>query len=209
MKTPELIASLASDLPPSRRRFSPRLALLTSLASLISLGAILVLLSRSPHLAHGPTATVLVTALSGLTLAAGAFWAVVQLSYPDSRVGFAWLFLPAAILLAGLGLELSQAPRSSWSARFWGGNPLTCFLCVTALSLPILAAALLAIREGAPAQPRLCGAAAGLLASGVAAALYTLHCPENSLLFIASWHVLAVMAVALCGALAAERILRW
>jgi hypothetical protein len=131
------------------------------------------------------------------------------MSYPGSRTGFLWLLLPAAILLAGLSLELSHVPRSNWPARLWGGNPLACYLSVTALSLPILAAALLALRDGAPVQPALCGAAAGLLAGGIAAALYTLHCPENSLLFIVSWHVLAVLTVALCGAFVAKRVLRW
>jgi hypothetical protein len=211
MKTPELIASLASDLRavPERPRIAARLAVLTTLASLISLGAILLLLSRSPHLAHGPTATATFTALAGIALAAGAVWAALQLSHPDSRAGFLWLTIPAAILLTGLTVELADAPRSTWAARFWGGDPLACFLCVTALSLPILAAVLLALRDGAPARPRHCGAAAGLLSGGIAMALYTLHCPENSLLFIAAWHVLAVLAVTLCGALAAERILRW
>lgn len=175
----------------------------------MSLGAILLLLSRSPHLTHGPTATIVFTASAGLALAASAFWATMQLSHPDGRTGFIWLILPAAILLAGLSLELSHAPRSTWPARFWGGSPLACLLCVTALSLPILAAALLALRDGAPAHPRQCGAAAGLLSGGIAVILYTLHCPEDSLLFIASWHVLAVSAVTLCGAFAAERILRW
>jgi hypothetical protein len=211
MHVSELITALASDLPtvPRRPRLGVKLVVLTALASLFSLGAILLLLSRSPHLAHGPSATIVFTAFAGAILAAGAFSAALQLCHPESRAGFLWLLLPAAILLTGLGLELSQAPRSSWPARFWGGNPLACFLCITALSLPILAAVLLALREGAPAQPRLCGAAAGLLSSGIAAALYTLHCPENSLLFIAFWHVLAVLAVTLVGALAAERILRW
>jgi hypothetical protein len=50
---------------------------------------------------------------------------------------------------------------------------------------------------------------AGLLAGGIAAALYTLHCPEDSLLFVASWHVPAVLTVTLFGALAAGRWLRW
>jgi hypothetical protein len=208
VKTWELIEALSSDLRPARFVLESKLAVLTGLASLISFGAIL-LLSRSPHLTHGPTATIVFTASAGFALAAGAFWAAAQLGRPDGRTGFNWLLLPTAILLAGLSLELSHAPPSTWSARFWGGNPLACFLCVTALSLPILAAALLALRDGAPARPRHCGAAAGLLSGGIAAALYTLHCPEDSLLFIASWHVLAVLAVMLCGAFAAERILRW
>ena len=50
---------------------------------------------------------------------------------------------------------------------------------------------------------------AGLLAGGTTAALYTLHCPEESLLFVVAWHVPAVALVAVIGALAAGRLLRW
>ena len=214
MNTQQLIHTLASDLQTdtgatrARPRWS-RLAVLTGLASLVSLAAIVLLLTPSPHLAHGPGATIGFSALAGATLAAGAFWATLKLSYPEGRLGLWWLLLPLGILLLGLGLEMSQTPSSSWSTRLWGDSPGACFLCVTALSLPILVAALVALRDSAPTHPRLCGAMAGLLAGGIAAALYTLHCPENSLLFVASWHVPAVLTVTVFGALAAGRWLRW
>ena len=215
MNTQQLIHTLASDLqtgaagPARSRPRWLRLAVMTGLASLASFAAILLLLAPSPHLAHGPSATIGFSALAGAALAAGAFWATLKLSYPEGRLGLGWLLLPLGILLLGLGLEMSDAPSSSWPARLWGASPAACFLCVTALSLPILAAVLVALRNGAPTHPRLCGAMAGLLAGGIAAALYTLHCPENSLLFVASWHVLAVLTVTIFGALAAGRWLRW
>jgi hypothetical protein len=214
MNTQQLIHTLASDLQAETgaARAGPRwsrLAVLTGLASLVSLAAIVLLLAPSPHLAHGPGATIGFSALAGATLAAGAFWATLKLSYPEGRLGLWWLLLPLGILLLGLGLEMSETPSSSWASRLWGNSPGACFLCVTALSLPILVAALVALRDGAPTHPRLCGAMAGLLAGGIAAALYTLHCPEDSLLFVASWHVPAVLTVTLVGALAAGRWLRW
>ena len=214
MNTQQLIHSLASDLqagagPTHARPSWTRLAVPTALASLVSLAAILLLLSPSPHLAHGPGATIVFSALAGAVLAAGAFWATLKLSYPEGRLGLWWLFVPLAIMLLGLALELSRTPSSSWMARLWGNSPGACFLCVTALSLPILAAVLVALRDSAPTHPRLCGAMAGLLAGGIAAALYTLHCPEDSLLFVASWHVPAVLTVTFVGALAADRWLRW
>jgi hypothetical protein len=214
MNTQQLIHSLASDLqassgPGHARPGWMRLAVPTGLASLVSLAAILLWLSPSPHLAHGPGPTIVFSALAGVVLAAGAFWATLRLSYPEGRLGLWWLFVPIAILLLGLALELSRTPSSSWMARLWGNSPGACFLCVTALSLPILAAVLVALRDGAPSHPRLCGAMAGLLAGGIAAALYTLHCPEDSLLFVASWHVPAVLTVTFVGALAAGRWLRW
>jgi hypothetical protein len=131
------------------------------------------------------------------------------LSRPDGEARHGWLLLPALILAGGIGLELAHAPQSVWKARLLGDHPLACFAWVILLSLPVLAGALFALRAGAPTRPRTSGAMAGLLAGGVAAALYTLHCPENSLLFIAAWHVPAVALVSLLGAAVAPRLLRW
>ena len=143
------------------------------MAAGVSLAAIVLLLSRSPHLAHGLGPTIAFSALSGL------------------------------------GLELAGSLESSWSQRLLGRSPLGCFLCVLVLSLPILAALLAALRAGAPTHPRLAGAMAGLLAGGITTALYTPHCPEDSLLLVVLWHGLAVGAALLLGTLAGGRLLRW
>src|SRR5262249_53525833 len=154
-------------------RLWARLTLSTTIASAVTLTAILLFLSRSPHLAHGPSATVLVTAAAGLALAAASFWAVVNLSYPESRPSYSWLMVPVAVMVSGLGFEIAHTPSASWSGRALGNDPLACFLCVSALSLPILAAVLLVLRDLAPVDPRMAGAMAGLLAGGITAALYT------------------------------------
>ena len=212
MNTELLIQSLATDLQAGSKRSRvawPNLALAVLAAAGVSLAAILLLLSRSPHLAHGLGPTIAFSALAGLTLAAAAFSATLALSYPEGRPRFGWLAAPALILLSGLGLELDDSLQSSWSERLWGQSPLGCVLCVLLLSLPILAAVLAALRAGAPTHPRLAGAMAGLLAGGITTALYVLHCPEDSLMFVATWHGLAVGAVTLLGALAGGRLLRW
>jgi hypothetical protein len=53
------------------------------------------------------------------------------------------------------------------------------------------------------------GAAAGLLAGGLGAVLYAIHCPDDSPLFVALWYVPAVALVVLAGAAAGSRVLRW
>jgi hypothetical protein len=210
VNTEQLIQELASALPSTgpRRRWS-KLAAMTALASLITLSLILLFFTRSPHLEHGPTATIVFSAAAGLALAVLAFRAALQLSYPEGASSLWGFLVPPAILLTGLGLEMGRTPEASWISRFWGKDSAACFCCVVALSLPILAAALTALRDSAPARPWLSGAMAGLLAGGIAAALYTLHCPEDSLLFVATWHVLAILAVSVGGALAARAFLRW
>lgn len=212
MKTSELIRELASDLEADPGRPRPfavsRLAFAVGLGSLVSLSAIAFLPSHSPHLANGPTMTVLVTASAAMTLALGAFWSALRLGVPGNQVGLRWLLFPVAVLVSGLGFELVHMPSGVWATNLVGADPLACFLCIVTLSLPILGAALLMLRDGASTEPQRCGVA-GLLAGGITAALYTLHCPENSLLFVGAWHVLAILTVAAAGAVAGGRCLRW
>ena len=69
-----------------------------------------------------------------------------------------------------------------------------CFVWVTLMALPPLAGALWALRGGASTRPTLSGALAGLLAGGAGAALYAIHCTEDSPLFYAVWYGLAILA---------------
>jgi hypothetical protein len=68
---------------------------------------------------------------------------------------------------------------------------------------------LLALRQGAPTRPGVAGAAAGLLAGGIAATFYAAHCTDDSPLFVATWYTLAIGALALLGAAVGQRFLRW
>ena len=52
-------------------------------------------------------------------------------------------------------------------------------------------------------------AAAGLLAGAFAAAVYCLHCPETSAIFVLIWYSLGILATSLLGALLGPRLLRW
>ena len=69
------------------------------------------------------------------------------------------------------------------------------------MSLPLLAAALIGLRHGAPARPAVAGAIAGMLSAGLAATLYASHCTDDSPLFVATWYTLATALVTAVGAL--------
>jgi len=213
MTTDQLIDELTADLARSRARpvhpLWARLLIIATAASIPTGFVIFMVQSRSPHFAHGISPTIAFALASALVLAAGSFWTAVAGSRPEFEGHRGWLVLPALILTAGIGVELAQLPVATWPQRLMGTNPLACFFCVLLLSLPILAGILLALRHGAPSRPRASGAMAGLLAGGVTAALYTVHCPEDSLLFIAAWHVPAIALVSLIGAAAATHVLRW
>jgi hypothetical protein len=90
-----------------------------------------------------------------------------------------------------------------------GHNAAFCLTFIPLLSLPPLIGFLLALRSGAPQRPALAGAAAGLAAGSIAAALYAWHCIDDSPLFIATWYTIAIAAVSAIGAGIGGRYLRW
>jgi hypothetical protein len=82
------------------------------------------------------------------------------------------------------------------------------------MSIPLLAfaplsALLASMRYGAPSHPALAGAASGLFAGAIGAALYATHCPDDSPLFVATWYVLGMAIVTVAGSVIGARLLRW
>ena len=146
-----------------------------------------------------------------LTLALTSARLVWQLSRPatDPRsAGMAMLAAP--LLLTGAVLyELWAIPSSGWLPRAIGSNSIACLASITSLSIAPLIAAFYALRRGAPLKPGLAGAAAGLLASALAATLYAMHCPDDSPLFGAIWYTIAMAIVTGAGGAAGHRLLRW
>lgn len=73
----------------------------------------------------------------------------------------------------------------------------------------MLGALLLALRRGAPTSPVRAGAVASLAAGAIGAALYALHCVDDSPLFVLAWYGLAIGIVTAAGAALGRRILAW
>lgn len=119
------------------------------------------------------------------------------------------LILPLAIALIGMAAELFVVPKSDWSSSMMGHYSAFCLLFVPTLSIAPLAAILYSILQGAPENPGLAGAVAGLAAGGIAAAIYAWHCPDDSPLFLATWYSIAVMIATAAGFLLGRRMLRW
>ena len=149
--------------------------------------------------------------LVALGLSVSAASLVLRSARPAGRPGLRVLSLAAAPLLlaAAVGLELYLSPQSAWAAKAIGNNALPCVISVIALSAAPLAAALYALRRGASPAPGFTGALAGLLSSGLAAALYGTHCTDDSPLFVAAWYTVGVAVVTLAGMMIGRRVLRW
>jgi hypothetical protein len=146
-----------------------------------------------------------------LALAISAIAISLHLSRPEASLqGWAWLLLiPVGILVAGIGGEMMMPQRLPMMTRLVGSNSRTCLIAIPAMSLPLLAAALVGLRHGAPTRPAVAGAIAGLLSAGLAATLYASHCPDDSPLFVATWYTIAAALVTAVGALAGSKVLRF
>jgi hypothetical protein len=142
-------------------------------------------------------------------LVAAAFVFALELTRPESPAARRWLLLaPLVILFAGIALDLA-IQTSPMRTRMIGTNALLCLSSIPLLSLPFLVAAFAALRRGASTRPGLSGAVAGLMAGGLGATLYAAHCVDDSPLFVAVWYSLAIGVVAIVGALAGQRWLRF
>lgn len=211
--TEQLIQSLSRRVPPVHRHaVAWRLALGLLAGGAITLIGVVAVLGLRPDLAaalHGfPFWMKWVYSLS---LGAGAIVATARLARPTGRPG-AWLW-PLAVpvlLLGGIGIgELKSAPSGQWLALWLGHSWKVCPWVVLALAAPIFAGLVWSFRRLAPTRLGATGAAAGLTAGAWAAALYCLHCPETSAVFVLTWYTLGIALASLSGAALGPKLLRW
>lgn len=146
-----------------------------------------------------------------IALAGAAIVISLHLSRPEATLGrWAWLLaIPVGLLGIGMMGEMMMPNRAPMPVRLIGTNSRLCLVAIPLLSLPLLAAALLALRRGAPSHPAVAGAFAGLLSAGLGATLYASHCTDDSPLFVAAWYTIAALFVAAVGALAGSRVLKF
>jgi len=144
-----------------------------------------------------------------IALALGAFELLKALSRPGAEPRWSWLLAAPALLLAAVALELWAVPQSQWAARLIGANGMNCLFFIPLLGIGPLALFLAALRHGAPTRPARAGAAAGLLAGGLAATFYAAQCFDDSPLFVATWYTIAIAGLTGLGALLGARVARW
>jgi hypothetical protein len=212
METDQLIRSLAADNAHRARPVGVVLALALLAAAPVSMAMFLATLGVRPDVMtamHNPFFDLKFGVT--LALAISALAVGLHLSRPEASLrGWVWLLLiPAGLLAFGIGSEMMMPQRLPMMTRLVGHNSRVCMMAIPLLSLPLLAAALLGLRHGAPARPAVAGAIAGLLSAGFAATLYASHCTDDSPLFVATWYTIATGLVTAIGALAGSRLLRF
>jgi hypothetical protein len=113
----------------------------------------------------------------------------------------------AIVLLAAISLGL--APSSHWNRMVMGNEWLECLLSIPIIAIVPFAVIIAAVRRAAPTNLVRTGAFAGLIAGGVSAMAYALHCTDDSLPFVAVWYGGTIVLCTLAGAVLGPRLLRW
>lgn len=213
MRTDDLVRALANGAGAADAGVAPR-----RYATALTLGAIGALAVVAVKLGFNPALAALaahpmfwVREAFVLGVAVAGFVALARLARPGVPLGRA-AWAPAAPVITMWALAaavLLVASPDARAALVMGSTWRVCPLNITLVSLPVLAAALWAARGMAPTRPALAGAAAGVLAGGVGALAYTLHCPEIEAPFLGVWYVLGMAAPVLIGAAIGPKLLRW
>ncbi len=213
MKTETLIEVLVRGSGPVDRRVVPRrfaAACVVGVAGALLL--LFVLLGVNPDLAKLLTVPGFWVKISfTVALAGAAFAAVARLARPGVQMGLAviWIAVPVlAIWLLALANLVLAAPEARLPLLL-GATWRTCPISIGMMSLPAFIAIVWAFRGLAPTALRRAGAAAGLTAGALGAAVYGLHCPELAAPFLAVWYVIGIALPAIMGALLGPQLLRW
>ena len=209
--TEDLIRALAAD---RHARQKPRTALLLALGPATAFVAILFFarigfrddIDDALHTVRFLYKFVVILPLAAITMGA-----MFRSAYPIQAYGWWMKLLPLPLVLLGAGViaELLAIPRSDWITRLIGSNSVNCMTLIPLFASGPLAIFMTALRGGAPADPGLSGAMAGLAASGIAAFFYATNCFDDSPLFVATWYPLAIGLMVLVGYLSGRLLLRW
>ena len=209
--TDDLIARLSADLKPVRPMAMQRLLIGALLVSgVVAVLAMLMLLGMRPDMAVATTTMAYWTKFGyTLALALLGLAAALVLARPEGRTRWPWL-AGLALLAALLVVAIVQlALADDMMPLIMGSSILRALTYIPIFALPVLLAALLALRRMAPASPTLAGFAAGIMAGGTGAWIYAFACDEVGMMFVALWYTLGIVIVGSVGALLGWFLLRW
>lgn len=213
MKTEDLIKAIAADSattsPPVLQTMNMGLAAAVAVGIAVFAAMLNVRPDFFQAITHDPRFVLKFAFTGGLGIA--ALFAARRLVRPDGEIGgLSWMFaLPIAALVVAVGLEMYAVPFDLWQTKALGTMPGACLKYVPLISVGPLAVILYAMRNGAPSNPVVAGAVAGLLAAGIGEVLYASFCRDDSPMFLAVWYVAGMAIVTGLGAALGARFLKW
>jgi hypothetical protein len=213
MKTDELVEMLSLEITPVDRTLLARTWSRAGLASgIAALGIACLALGVRPDLFE-PRALSFITVKLAFTIAVFSLALVYlkKLARPggERRLSFFMAALPFVAIIALAAMSLGLAPQAHWDAMIVGDKWLECLLSIPIIAILPFAISIWAVRQAAPTDLLRTGAFAGLVAGGVSAMAYSLHCTDDSLPFIAVWYGGTIVLCTLAGAALGPRLLRW
>ena len=213
MKTDDLVALLSTNPEPVDRRSVARTLHVALAAGLIvSLGIALAALGVRSDLM---TARAFVFILLKLAFTVGivgvASMYLTRLARPggERKTSAVLVAIPFGAIAVLSVISLGFAPSSHWDKMIVGDQWLECLLSIPIIAIVPFAATIFAVRRAAPTNLVRAGAVAGLIAGGVSAMAYALHCTDDSLPFVAVWYGGTIVLCTLAGAALGPRLLRW
>lgn len=213
MKTDDLIGMLSTNVEAVERRQVGREIWATIAAGgIASVGAIVLTLGVRGDLPETWPFLFLLTKLAfaiGIVILASSY--LVKLARPggERKLSLVWTALPfAAVMLLAL-ISLAFAPPMHWSRMVVGDEWLECLISIPVIAIVPFATVIWVLRRMAPTDLPRTGAFAGLVAGGLSAIGYALHCTSDSLPFVALWYGGTIVLCTLVGALLGPRLLRW
>jgi hypothetical protein len=213
MKTDDLVALLSTNPEPVDRRSVFRtLCVAFAAGSTVAVGIALVGLGVRPDLM---TARALIFLAVKLFFAVGivslALVYLTRLARPggERRTSSFLVAMPFLIIVLLAAISLGFAPSSHWDRMIVGDQWLECLVSIPIIAIVPFAVSIWAVRRAAPTDLARTGAFAGLIAGGVSAMAYALHCTDDSLPFVAVWYGGTIVLCTLAGATLGPRLLRW
>jgi hypothetical protein len=160
---------------------------------------------------HGAWTFLILKIAFALAVVTTAATYLVRLSRPGVALKYGRLIVILPFLgIVGLALiSLGSAPASHWDRMVAGDEWLECLVSIPIIAIVPFALTMWAVRRAAPTDLRLAGAVAGLVAGGISAVAYALHCMDDSLPFVAVWYGGTIVLCTLVGAALGPRLLRW
>jgi len=213
MKTDDLVALLSANLEPVDRGAVVRTHYVAiAAATIAALGIVLAGLGLRPDIT---TTRALIYLTIKLAFAIGivglAMTYLMRLARPggERRMSLFLIALPFLVVVILAAISLGSAPPAHWDRMIVGDEWLECLLSIPIIAIVPFAASIWTVRRAAPTNLLRAGAFAGLVAGGVSAMAYALHCTDDSLPFIALWYGGTIVLCTLAGAALGPRLLRW